>query len=282
MGGRRHPPEVDAFIRNNCTSHTTGQMSAMSEKELGFKLTEAQIHAYMSNHKIYGPRKGKKRPEIRITTPEVDTFILEHYKGTGHQIMADMVNERFGTSYTAAQIKSYYNRNHLDSGLTGRFEKNNTPASKGKKWDDYMSPEAQERARATTYKPGNIPHNGGAPVGTIRLRRDHKGRGNRSYYWQKTAQPNVWRMKHIIEWEAHNGPVPEGCMVAFANGDTLNWHIDNLILETRAQHAVKNCLAIRGYDQESALAANTIADVKMAVGKRKKRRTRTRTERSST
>lgn len=79
-------------------------------------------------------------------------------------------------------------------------------------------------------------------------------------------------MKHVIEWEEHNGPVPEGSMVTFANGDTLDWRVDNLILETKAQHAVKNRHHIHGYDQESALTANQIADIKMAVSRKKKRR----------
>lgn len=79
-------------------------------------------------------------------------------------------------------------------------------------------------------------------------------------------------MKHLVEWEEHRGPVPEGYIVTFANGDTLNWHVDNLILETRPQHAVKNRWGIHGYDMESAQAANTIADIKLASGKLKKRR----------
>lgn len=258
-------------------------MAAMSRKELGFELTATQIKSYMSNHKIRGTRKGKSQPERRITTPEIDAFILKHYKGTGYQMMADMVNERFGTNYTATQMKSYYGRNHLDSGLTGRFPKNHIPINKGKKWNEYMSPEAQERARTTTFQPGHIPHNGGTPVGTIRIRHSHKNRGDKPYYWQKVAQPNVWRMKHIIEWEVHNGPVPKGYMVTFANSDTLDWNIDNLILETRAQHAVKNRWAIRGYDRESAQVANTIADIKMAINKRKRKKpTRTRTKNEAT
>ena len=41
-------------------------------------------------------------------------------------------------------------------------------------------------------------------------------------------------MKHTLEWEKHNGAVPEGCIVTFANGDTLDWSVDNLVLTTTA------------------------------------------------
>lgn len=97
---RRHPPEVEAFIRSNCTKYTARQMEAVSEEALGFRMTAEQIHAYMSNHKIRGPRTGKKLPEKRITTPEMDDFIRQHCHGTGPAAMATLVNETFRTSFT--------------------------------------------------------------------------------------------------------------------------------------------------------------------------------------
>lgn len=266
----KHPPEVERFIRSNCTKYTARQMSAMSEEALGFTMTSKQIHAYMSNHKIRGPRKGKISPERRITTSEMDAFILEHLQGTGPSAMAGLVNEAFGTSFTKGQMKSYYSRNHLDSGLDGRFRKGQEPPNKGKTWDEFMPPESQEKSRATTFKLGNIPHNGGNPVGTLSVRHDHKNRGGKPYTWQKVAEPNVWKAKHVIEWEEHNGPVPDGYMVTFANGDTLNWHIDNLVLTSRAQHAVKNRHHLRSFDKESAETCNRIADIKIAISKRRK------------
>lgn len=203
---KRHPPEVEAFIRENCTKYTARQMSAMSAGAIGIELTPQQIKCFMSNHKIRGSRKGKTLPEKRITTPEIDEFIRSHYIGTGPAKMAALVNEAFGTGFTPDQMKNYYGRNHLNSGLDGHFRKGRTPENKGKKWDDYLAPEVQERCRATTFKPGHTPHNGGTPVGTIRIRSDHPKRGGRNRYaWQKVAEPNVWRMKHLIEWEEHNG-----------------------------------------------------------------------------
>ncbi len=269
---KRHPPEVDAFIRGNCTEFTIRQMAAMSKAVLGYGLTADQIKAYMSRHKIRGmPRKGRKIPERRITTPEIDAFIQRQHHGVSPADMAVMVNAAFRTSFTASQMKGYYSRNHLRSGLDGRFQKGMTPVNKGKKWDEFMSPEGQARSRATTFKPGNIPHNGGAPVGTVRIRHDHKNRSGRPYVWRKVAEPNVWRTAHVVEWEEHNGPVPDGYMVTFANGDTLNWHIDNLILESKAQHAVKNRWGLHGYDKASAQTVNNIADLKMAASRMKQK-----------
>lgn len=69
-------------------------------------------------------------------------------------------------------------------------------------------------------------------------------------------------------------------MVTFADGDTTNWHIDNLLLETKAQHAIKNRHHIHGSDVESGEVANMMADLMIATtaaGKRKKKKRQRRT-----
>lgn len=273
-GPRKYPEEVSRFIRTHAGEESIQDMADLVNRAFGTSFTYSSMRAYYGNHGLHAaPMKGRTHPEKRITTPAMDAFIQEHVEGTGPTAMAGLVNRTFGTSFTKEQMKAYYGRNKLDSGLTGRFEKGSAPSNKGKTWDEYMSPEGQAASRKTTFKPGNTPPNGGAPVGTVRLRYGHRDRpGSHPYYWQKVAEPNVWRMKHVIEWEEHNGPVPEGCMVTFANGDTLDPRIDNLVLETRAQHAVKNRHHLHGYDRESALAANKIADIKIAVNRAKKKR----------
>lgn len=272
----KYPDEITNFVREHGHEGSIADMQQRVNERFELSLTYDQMRNMFSRHKIHAaPRKGRKRPEARLTTPEQDAFILKHYKGTGHQDMANLVNKHFGTDFTKEQMKAYYARNKLDSGLTGRSEKGHEPQNKGKTWDEFMSQEGQKNSQKTQFKPGHTPHNGGAPVGTVRLWHDHKNRpGCKPYYWEKVEQPNVWRMKHVLEWERHNGPVPDGCMVTFANGDTLDYRIDNLILETKAQHGVKNRHHIHGYDRESALAANKIADIKMAVSKRKRKKKR--------
>ena len=265
---RRYKQEVHDFIREHARENSIAGMAELVETTFGIEMTYSQMKTYYCNHKLHAiPRKGRKRPEQRITTPEIDAFIRENIKGTGHQAMADLVNDKFGTSYTKEQMKAYYARNKLNSGLTGYFKKGQISFNKGLKQSDYMSQEAIEKTKATRFKKGHVPPNGRAPVGELRIRCDHKDRGGRLYYWEKVAQPNVWRMKHVLEWEKHNGPVPDGCMITFANGNSLDYQIENLIMETRAQHAIKNRWHIHGYDQESAQVANTLADIKMAANK---------------
>lgn len=266
--------ELEQFIREKYKTFTSNQIIPLVKDKFGIDMTPSSIHSYIRNHNIHCGRKGKKMPEKKITTPEIDKFIKENVNGVGTLKMTELVNKEFGTSYTTKQIKGYYNRNKLNSGLTGRFEKGHKSFNKGKTWDEYMSLEGQENSRKTQFKKGNIPHNGGTPVGEIRIRDDHKNRNGKSYYWQKVEQPNVWKMKHIIEWEEHNGKVPEGYMVSFADGDTLNYNIENLFLITKAQNAVRNRHNIKSYDKASAETVKLIANIKMAASKAKKEKRR--------
>jgi hypothetical protein len=95
--------------------------------------------------------------------------------------------------------------------------------------------------------------------------------GSKPYYWEKIAQPNTWRLKHQLVWEERNGPVPDGCIITFANGDTLDYRPENLVLTTKAQNAVRNRLGLKSIDKESAEAFNEIASLRISISKAKRK-----------
>lgn len=272
----KYPDEVDAFIREHYQGTPVRELAEMVSREFGIDFTYGKARAYLKNHGLKSGTPGGWPKGYSPKYPEgMDDFIRSIAEGKSSQELTDAVNEKYGEgTITVAHMRAYKKNHGIVTGLTGQFEKGHIPDNKGKTWDEYMSKEGQENARQTQFQPGHTPHNGGTPVGTVRLRHDHKDRGGRPYYWEKVAEPNVWRMKHVIEWEKVHGPVPDGCMVTFANGDSTDYSIGNLVLETRAQHGVKNRHNIHGYDLESELAANRIADLKMAVTAAKKRRRR--------
>ncbi len=87
---------------------------------------------------------------------------------------------------------------------------------------------------ATEFKAGQPAHNW-LPVGSVRLRRETHSGLLRA--WVKTAEPNVWRKRAVVVWEAVNGrPVPRGCVVHHHDRDSLNDDPDNLELLTRKEH----------------------------------------------
>lgn len=62
---------------------------------------------------------------IKYTKEQREFIIANNYMKTAKEL-ANMFNKEFGTNITAVNIKTFRHNNHLNSGLTGRFEKGNT------------------------------------------------------------------------------------------------------------------------------------------------------------
>lgn len=90
---------------------------------------------------------------------------------------------------------------------------------------------------ASEFKPGMESTNR-LPVGSIRIR--HRERGDERRAWVKVAEPNVWRMRAVVEWEKVNGPLPDGMVVHHRDRNSLNDAPSNLQALTRAQHIAEH------------------------------------------
>ena len=123
--------------------------------------------------------------------------------------------------------------NHPNA-VAHRFKKGSIPPNKGKK----MSPEIYEKVKETMFKKGNSPVNH-REVGSERINVD-------GYIETKVAEPNVWRLKHRIIWEQHNGVIPAGYNVQFKNRNTQDCRIENLYIISKAeQMRTENSLVAR-------------------------------------
>lgn len=191
--------------------------------------------------------------------PEVRAFIAEHNKGKSAKELSDIIKSTFGVFYTTEQIKGYRARHHLNSGLTGCFEKGHTPHNKG-------SHTCYPGCVPTQFKKGNTPNNH-RPVGSERINRD-------GYRERKVAEPNVWRAVHVITWEAVNGPVPKGHVVIFKDSDRMNCDISNLLPVTRAELARMNQRHLISTDPHLTEVGQNIARLISATTKKKKQRKR--------
>lgn len=153
-------------------------------------------------------------------------FIKENVLGRTNLELAVLFNQRFNTNImTVAKIKSVKKKNSLKSGLTGRFEKGHTPFTKGKKWDEYMSKEAQASSSRTTFKKGNRPQQY-RPVGSERITVD-------GYIEIKVADPNKWRPKHRVIWEELYGQLEHNQVIIFLDQNKQNLNLDNLMAVTK-------------------------------------------------
>lgn len=188
---------------------------------------------------------------------EEEEYILTHYVGTGNVGLAMEMSEVFKREIPARKVKEFKSNHKLNSGLTGRFEKGHVPSNKGRTWDEYMSKEGQARARRTTYKKGDTPMNH-KPVGTESLRRKWDGE---EYWFVKVAEPNKWRLKQQVEWEKLHGPIPEGKMVTFLDGDINNFDRENLVLIDMVENIYLNKNRMRQGCPEAVQAGINISRI---------------------
>lgn len=203
--------------------------------------------------------------------PEYDEFLREVIPGHQESEIRTAFAERFGIVLTESQIGNRKHTLGIKSGTHGgRFKDGTAPNNKGKRWKDFMPTESQERCRATQFEKGAFPHNT-APLGAERVTKD-------GYIEVKVAMSpsgrkshDNWVAKHRLVWErTHGQPVPDGCIVVFADGDKSNFDPDNLVLETRAQHCAITAHRIDYADAETHATACAIAELSLAIGKASK------------
>ena len=175
----------------------------------------------------------------------------------------------------AANLHALRKRKGWRTGRTGCFEKGAAPHNRGKK----CAPGTGGRhpnARRTQFKKGQMSgtaqHNY-KPIGYERTTED--GYRERKISDTGTARQR-WRAVHLLNWEAINGPLPDGHALKCLDGDKLNTEAANWELVHRGVLARLNGGRFRKtlpYDQAPAELKPTVmavAKLKHAVSERRK------------
>lgn len=256
---RSYPPAIEAFIAGNYLGIRTKALAEKINATFGTSYTASQIRAYKSNRGLKsGVKPGSPATYYSKLFPrEICEFICANCKGVGPMEMASRVNARFGTAYKVSQVESYYANHGLISGVTGRFEKGHPSHNKGKK--GYYAAGSEKG----WFEKGHMPQTH-KPVGTESLRSD-------GYWWVKVAEPNKWREKHVLVWEAAHGKRPRGHIITFLDGNRSNFDLSNLELITMGENGV---MARGGYRSDNAEFTKTgilLAKVSMARTAAKKK-----------
>ena len=173
----------------------------------------------------------KARHPGRKFTAEQEEWLVAHNHMSASE-MSKGINDEFSLSTSPDEIKGWRARTKNPRPTPSKFQKGHTPFSKGKKWDEYMSPESQARSRMTTFRKGDVPHNV-QPLGSISIM---------SGYWVMKVtnvgnQHQKWKFLHRLLWEKENGPIPKGMNVVFRNGDRSDIRMENLILMNNKEMA---------------------------------------------
>ena len=199
----------------------------------------------------------------RIYTPEEHAFMKDFVPGHSYKEIRDEFLKRFGGEVTKSFPSSYIMNHGLNTGRNGWFEKGHVPANKGKK----MSPEQYDKCRRTMFPKGHTPRNTD-PIGTEKLLAD-------GYIWVKVDDQRYvkkgvnWIQKHRKIWQDHNGPIPDGHVVIFLDGDRKNFDINNLACISMADNARLNQNGLRFDDPDLTKSGVSIAKVMSTMGNRK-------------
>ena len=264
------PQEVVDWLDVNVPGRTTKEVTELInqqgfDEKYGMVFTEDIVKEAKSR---YGFKSGTPMGNPKGFSSKYPEGMAEYVasiaQGKSTAELVEAVNRKYGAGTIGIRQMKAYKKNHgINTGLTGQFEPGHTPANKGKK----MSPEAYEKCAPTMFCKGQTPVNH-KPVGAESVRWNYKR--NQMFVYVKVAEPNIWRMKHILEWEKHNGPVPKGKAIIFADGNPQNTDIDNLVMVSRSQLAVMNRWGIHGYDKQTAEVAANVASLKIVVSERKR------------
>lgn len=187
-----------------------------------------------------------RKPNHYWTTAQLARF-RELYREHNLRICAEKLNEEFQLDLSIGQLKAATGNHKIRSGRNGFFPKGNTPWNKGKAYDNPGS-------RATQFKKGNRPKTY-LPVGSEVVRTD-------GYLAVKVADPNKWRLKHHLVWEAANGPVPRGHVILFLNQDKTDVRLENLTMIKRSRLAVVNQFGLLSQSAELTQSGLLVAEVK--------------------
>lgn len=149
-------------------------------------------------------------------------------------------------------------------GVRHRFPKGHVPANKGLRRPGYSPGKMAE----TQFKKGQKPHTW-MPLGSERYSKE-------GYLQRKISDtgypPRDWKAVHILLWEQHNGPVPQGHAVAFKDGDKKRIAIENLELVSRADMMKRN--TYHNYPKEIAQLIQLRGAVQRQINKRSKQNER--------
>lgn len=260
----RYSAEVHEFIRLNYQLYTQEELANAVNEKFGTDFTRLKMKSYFSNHGL----KSQKRASVksRLYPSEVQDFIRDNVSGIHFEDLTAAINRFFGTNYKTSQIRAYCKNHNLVNGIDCRIKPGSVPYTKGKTWDEYMDKEHQAKSRQTCYSKGHKPANE-MKIGDVAQTSDGYliiKVSNVGSQWER------WRFIHKMVYEECFGPIPEGSVVLFKDGDKMNCNPENLCLITKSERAVLNFKKLISANPDITQARITILRIQRKVRDAKK------------
>lgn len=272
----KYPPEVHEFVKVHVREMRDRELTEACNEALGTDFTPSRMKHFRAN---YGYKNGlgkwnsEEYWKYQTKYPQgMYEFIRDNSWGVSSAKMAEMCNEKFGTEWTSTGMKQFRQRHGIKSGETGWFQKGHAPGNKGKKLEEYVGPERaaeiKKRIAPTQFKKGEPPANE-LPVGAIVVNSQGfklRKRQMEGDLWER------WEFLHRAVWREHNGPIPDGMMVIFRDGNRLNCDISNLALISKSENAALNKRKLRSEDPDLTDVGINLVRLNFAVKEAKKRK----------
>lgn len=178
---------------------------------------------------------------VKKWTPEHDAWILEHIKGTKFTDLHKQLNEHFGTSFTYMAVKSHCDKKGFTNDRPRLFGEEGIPPGHVKGWKMvYKSEESKRNSQRGQFKKGHKLN-------------EEKKIGEECVFGKQIYVKvhddgdfaHNWKLKHHFIYERHHGPVPDGYLVVFLDGNRSNFDPDNLMALPR--RATVNFFSHVGY-----------------------------------
>lgn len=205
------------------------------EKQFGHRPSKAAV--YMKAQRlgikkapVAGRDKRCERPVKWSREPELLEWMLEHDHGQRVDSLSDEFREKWGFGLTRGQINLFR--------------------------ASYDKQVRQDGTRRGGRKR--------VPVGTERVGKDGYITIKVREEADKAMSKDNWMLKHVWIYEQTHGPVPDGHVVYFADGDRRNFDPENLVAVPRKLIGVMNGMGIEWHDRETLEAVITMAKIRVA------------------
>lgn len=264
------PEEVIEWLKKNTAGRTAKELTELInqqgyDKKYGMVFTESIIKGAKSRYGFKSGTPGGNPKGYSIKYPKgMEGFIKSIADGKSTAELVEAVNDEFGAGTIGIRQMKAYKKNHgINTGMTGQFEPGHIPVNKGKK----MSAEVYAKVAPTMFKKGDIPAN--------RMNIGEYTHTTDGYLVRKVQEQGTQRERfefvHRKVWEEYNGPIPDGKMVSFLDGDKDNCNIDNLVLIDNCENLELNRSNLRFSEAEFTKAGLAVAKVKIAARRKKGR-----------
>jgi hypothetical protein len=221
---RRYTERELRFIKNCLIKYSYRETADLLKRHLGFSVTVSQLTSLIAYYKLGSGRIHK------FTAAEL-RFLEKKVAGRSFAELAEVFNKQFGTALRFSQIRAACHNRGLGNGRDTLFRPGHVSHNKGKK--GCCAPGSEKG----WFNPGHRPWDW-KPVGAERINGD-------GYTEVRIRNPSGkrwknWKPKHRIIWEKAQGKIPRGHVVIFADGNKLNFALDNLLLLSRSELSIMN------------------------------------------